>query len=59
MSAEVDEIIPISRGGSPTDRSNVQLTHRICNQRKSNRIPGEPKQSKGLPLPTSRDWGKE
>jgi 5-methylcytosine-specific restriction endonuclease McrA len=39
MSAEVDEIVPFSLGGSPTDKGNVQLVHRICNQKKSNRIP--------------------
>ena len=37
-SPEVDEIIPVSLGGSPTDRKNTQLTHRACNQRKSNRL---------------------
>ena len=38
LSAEVDEIIPVSRGGSPLDWNNIQLTHRICNQRKGNKI---------------------
>lgn len=36
MSAEVDEIIPVSRGGDPLAWNNVQLTHRCCNQMKSN-----------------------
>jgi len=36
MSPEVDEIVPISRGGSAVTRANTQLTHRICNQRKGN-----------------------
>lgn len=36
MSPEVDEIIPVSRGGSPIDRNNVQLVHRCCNLRKGN-----------------------
>lgn len=31
MSAEVDEIIPVSRGGSATDLRNLQKTHRCCN----------------------------
>jgi 5-methylcytosine-specific restriction endonuclease McrA len=35
MSAEIDEIIPISQGGDPLDRANCQLTHRICNRCKS------------------------
>lgn len=38
MSASVDHIIPISRGGHPSDLSNLQLAHRICNQVKKNRI---------------------
>lgn len=54
MSAEVDEIIPISKGGSPIDRDNVQLVHRICNQRKSNKI-GH-KKALNMPLPHSREW---
>ena len=35
MRAEVDEIIPRAEGGSPTERSNTQLAHRICNLNKS------------------------
>ena len=56
MSAEVDEIIPVSKGGSPYDRDNVQLVHRICNQRKSNRVITNKTPAKNLPLPTSREW---
>ena len=35
-SLEVDEIVPVSRGGSPIDEANCQPVHRICNQRKGN-----------------------
>ena len=35
-SYEVDEIIPVSRGGDPLDINNCQPAHRICNQRKGN-----------------------
>lgn len=35
-SPEVDEIIPVSLGGSPTKRSNCRLTHRICNAKRGN-----------------------
>ncbi|MBQ9022227.1 MAG: HNH endonuclease [Eggerthellaceae bacterium] len=35
-SLEVDEIVPISLGGSPIDERNCQPAHRICNQRKGN-----------------------
>lgn len=59
MSAEVDEIVPISKGGSPISRDNVQLAHRICNQRKGNRMAlrAEELPVSRQPLPTSRDWG--
>lgn len=37
MSFEVDEIVPVSRGGSPYDRGNIAPAHRICNERRGNR----------------------
>lgn len=37
-SFELDEIVPVSLGGSPIDSSNVQPAHRVCNQIKSNCI---------------------
>ena len=37
MSFEVDEVVPVSKGGSPYDRSNVAPAHRICNERRGNR----------------------
>jgi len=43
---EVDEIIPVSLGGDPLAWTNVQLVHRACNQKKSNRHAG--------PLPPPR-----
>lgn len=36
LSPEVDEIMPVSRGGDPLARDNVRLAHRICNQRRGN-----------------------
>ena len=36
LRAEVDEILPVSRGGSPIERSNCRLAHRICNQKRGN-----------------------
>jgi len=35
-SPEVDEIIPVSKGGNPHRRSNCRLAHRACNIRRSN-----------------------
>lgn len=37
-SYELDEIVPVSLGGSELDPDNVQPAHRICNQKKGNRI---------------------
>ena len=37
-SYELDEIVPVSLGGSELDPDNVQPAHRICNQRKGNRM---------------------
>ena len=34
---EVDELVPVSLGGSPFARSNVDATHRCCNQWRSNK----------------------
>lgn len=38
MAFEVDEIIPVSHGGDPLSKENTQPTHRICNERKGNKI---------------------
>lgn len=38
LSFEVDEIIPVSLSGNELDINNVQAAHRICNQRKGNKI---------------------
>ena len=37
MSFEVDELVPVSKGGSPLSRSNVDAAHRCCNQWRSNK----------------------
>lgn len=41
MSYELDELVPVSRGGDPFDPDNVAPAHRICNQRRGNRMPGD------------------
>lgn len=55
MSFEVDEIIPVSKGGSPIEWANTQAAHRVCNQRKGNGS-RKFKGSHRSGLPTSRDW---
>lgn len=57
MSYELDEIIPVSLGGDPLDPDNVQPAHRICNQRKSNKV--WPASIVGMPQDpdaTSQEW---
>ena len=57
LAPEVDEIIPVSRGGSPYDWDNLQLVHRICNQRKGNKMVGDIDVKKiENPTPLSRAW---
>ena len=54
---EVDEILPVSLGGDPLRWSNVQLAHRLCNQRKGNRIRVAPEPLERPVAPrTSREW---
>ena len=39
---EVDHIIPVAKGGHPSDLSNLQLAHFPCNRQKSDKIkPGQ------------------
>ena len=37
MSFEVDELIPVSRGGNPLDKNNLDAAHRCCNEWRSNK----------------------
>ena len=55
LAPEVDEILPVSRGGDPLAWSNVQLAHRICNQRKGDRLDYKPTPQPAQPK-TSRSW---
>lgn len=62
--ATVDHIIPVSRGGHPSDISNLQLAHLKCNLLKSNNAPGDSisrdEQMQTIPvtigLPWAVDW---
>lgn len=66
MSAVVDHIIPVDRGGSPDDIDNLQLAHMCCNRAKSDKIflsdklSGNKKPVKetitNRNLPQSTDW---
>lgn len=61
MSKSVDHIIPISKGGHPSDMDNLQLTHRACNIEKSDKLSGGSMQAKQEVtsmriLPQLHDW---
>lgn len=51
---EVDEVIPVSRGGSPYDRSNCRLAHRIHNQQRGNGQRPQRQRQRVPPFTTSR-----
>lgn len=38
LSPTIDHIIPISKGGHPSDIDNLQLAHRCCNRQKSDKL---------------------
>ena len=60
MSFELDEIIPVSKGGDPLDINNVAPAHRICNQRRSNKsLSGTLQKHREDTTTTSRDWLSE
>lgn len=52
-SPEVDEVQPVSLGGSPYDRTNCRLAHRACNRRRGNGTHGT---SPVVPVVTTRTW---
>ena len=65
LSKCIDHIIPVSKGGHPSDINNLQLAHRTCNRQKSDKILEEnfPKvqpNDNGIisnrMLPQSMDW---
>ena len=63
LSPTVDHIIPVSKGGHPSDINNLQLAHRCCNRQKSDRVgdvaqflPDENKLISNRELPQHEDW---
>lgn len=63
LSPCIDHIIPIDRGGHPSDLSNLQLAHWICNRKKSNKLIEAKKNNEeetvtNRMLPQSCDWKK-
>ena len=62
MSPCIDHIIPIAKGGHPSDINNLQLAHWTCNRQKSDKLLGQPEERKMVEtisnrvLPQSMDW---
>jgi len=61
LSPTIDHIIPVSKGGHPSDLANLQLAHRCCNRDKSDRLapahaPVVEKTISNRVLPQARDW---
>lgn len=61
MSATVDHIIPVSKGGHPSALDNLQLAHLKCNRAKSDKTMkikyvGDDSQIGNRDLPLSIDW---
>ena len=60
MSAVIDHIIPVSKGGHPSDMDNLQLAHWTCNRQKSDKLfvikKEEPKVLGNRNLPQSISW---
>ncbi len=38
LSPTVDHIIPVAKGGHPSDIDNLQLAHRTCNRQKADKL---------------------
>lgn len=61
LSAAIDHIVPIAKGGHPSSMDNLQLTHWQCNRQKSDKLYSDVKQQQpktvgNRNLPQSRDW---
>ena len=62
LSRCIDHIIPIAKGGHPSDINNLQLAHWTCNRQKSDKLIDRQKFGEenhtisNRILPQSRDW---
>lgn len=58
MAGCVDHIIPIAKGGHPSDLDNLQLAHWTCNRQKSDNLAiiATPMEHDNRILPQSMDW---
>ncbi|EFM41469.1 HNH endonuclease [Bifidobacterium dentium] len=59
---EIDELVPVSKGGDPHDVRNCAPSHRLCNQRRGNKSMNElasnstEARQPNMPLRNSRHW---
>ena len=63
MAPTIDHIIPIAKGGHPSDIENLQLAHWTCNRQKADKLfknkeAREPQVLGNRNLPQSMDWTK-
>lgn len=62
LSPCIDHIIPVAKGGHPSDLTNLQLAHWTCNRQKSDKLlrpsrrTEEEETLSNRVLPQSRDW---
>ena len=64
LSPCIDHIIPIAKGGHPSDLENLQLAHWTCNRQKSDKLlrpkeangSGEAETMSNRVLPQAMDW---
>lgn len=63
LSPCIDHIIPLSKGGHPSDINNMQLAHWTCNRQKSDKLEGHSRETDKVQevisnrvLPHTFDW---
>ena len=62
LSPCIDHIIPVAKGGHPSDLENLQLAHWTCNRQKSDKLLGYNRKAENEEtisnrvLPQSCDW---
>lgn len=65
LSPCIDHIIPVDKGGHPSDIDNLQLAHLTCNRQKSNKLVAQKASAdqqqvvSNRVLPATFDWTKK
>lgn len=65
LSPTIDHIIPLAKGGHPSNIDNLQLAHRCCNRQKSDKLierkdlSGQQSVISNRVLPATFDWTKK